>query len=258
MVCKVGLALGSGGARGISHIGVLQTLVKHKVPIDYIAGSSIGAMIGSFFAAGQDVELLGTIAKSFHKKYMSDIPFSKMGMFSGDRLQHLYGLFTYHKHIEHFNIPMTLVATDLLKGERYLFTKGPADLAIRASTSIPGVFVPVEHDGCLLVDGGVADRIPVSVVRDMGADLVISVDVSPVKTTGKVNSALDVVLQSIDILQYEVASNRYIQSDVMIRPPVERFGTRDYQRVEELIEIGVEACEAELPHIFAAIKAKSK
>ena len=132
-------------------------------------------------------------------------------------------------------IPVAVVATDFLSGEKVVFTEGPIDEAVRASISIPGIFVPEKVNGRLLVDGGVVDRVPVSVVKKMGADIVIAVDVSHIKKNAEITSIYDVIMQSLDIMQMELVENRQIASDVMIRPNVEKYSSRAFTNIEEII-----------------------
>ncbi len=125
------------------------------------------------------------------------------------------------KILKSLSIPIGIVATDLLTGEKVVFKQGPVAEAVRASIAIPGIFVPEKYNGRILVDGGVSDRVPVSVAKEMGADIVIAVDVSRVKRNAEITSIYDVIMQSIDIMQTEIIKNREIASDIMIRPPVE-------------------------------------
>lgn len=127
-----------------------------------------------------------------------------------------------------------------------VFTSGPVADAVRASISVPGVFVPEKIDGRLLVDGGVIDRIPVSVVKELGADIVIAVDVSPIKVNGDVTSIYDVIIQSIEIMQHELVMNRQIASDLMMRPAVEQFSSRAFTNIEDIIRVG----EVEAENMF--------
>ncbi len=127
-----------------------------------------------------------------------------MGFISGKRVKDMIKMFTYNKNLEELDIPTAVVATDILKGKKVVFTSGPVAEAVRASISVPGVFVPEKIDGRLLVDGGVIDRIPVSVVKELGADIVIAVDVSLIKVNGEVTSIYDVIMQSIEIMQHEL------------------------------------------------------
>lgn len=245
----VGLALGSGGARGFAHIGVIKTLMDENIPIDYIAGSSIGAMIGCFYGAGLNIERLYQLSKVFKRKYFLDFTIPKMGFIDGNRIKDFIRLFTFGKNLEQLDIPVHVVATELKTGKKVVFKEGPIDEAVRASISIPGIFVPVKINGKLLVDGGVADRIPVSVVKEMGADIVIAVDVSGVSKSYEIDSIFDVIMQCIDILQLEIVENRAISSDVMIRPPVEKYNSKTFTHLDEIIALGEQEAQKHIGQI---------
>lgn len=206
--------------------------------IDMIAGSSMGALIGGIFAAGHDISRLYQLAAAFKRKYYLDFTIPKMGFVSGNRVKELIKVFTKGKNIEELDMPVAIVATDLYEGKKVVFKKGPVSDAVRASIAIPGIFVPVKLDGKLLVDGGVIDRVPVSVVKEMGADIVIGVDVSRVKQHEEINSIFDVIMQSLDIMQEELLLHRETASDVMIRPHVEQFSSRAFTNIQEIIENG--------------------
>ncbi|TKI97928.1 patatin-like phospholipase family protein, partial [Bacillus cereus] len=138
--------------------------------------------------------------------------------------------------------------------EKVVFTSGPVADAVRASISVPGVFVPEKIDGRLLVDGGVIDRIPVSVVKELGADIVIAVDVSPIKVNGDVTSIYDVIMQSIEIMQHELVMNRQIASDLMMRPAVEQFSSRAFTNIEDIIRVGEVEAEKHISNIYLLIE----
>lgn len=251
---KIGLALGSGGARGFAHLGVIKVLVENKIPIDYIAGSSMGSLVACFYGSGLDLNRLYKISAAFKRKYYLDLTVPKMGFVAGKKIKDLIHFFTKGKNLEELNIPISVVATDLMKGEKVVFTKGPVADAVRASISIPGVFVPAKIDGRLLVDGGVIDRVPVSVVKEMGADLVIAVDVSRVKTDAEITNIYDVIMQSLDIMQMELVENRQIASDIMIRPSVEKYSARAFTNLEEIILIGEEEAQKHIGQIKKLIQ----
>lgn len=246
---KIGLALGSGGARGFAHLGVLKVLNEAGVPIDFIAGSSMGALIGAFYSSGLDLDNLYKIAKAFKRKYYLDFTVPKMGFIAGHRVKELIRIFTHGKNIEDLKIPLSVIATDLTKGERVVFTRGPIADAVRASIAIPGIFVPEKKDGRLFVDGGVIDRIPVQVVKEMGADFVIAVDVSRVKKNESISTIFDVILQSIDILQEELVKYRKVDTDVLLRPKLENFSSKAFKNIEEIIIEGENEARLHLPMI---------
>lgn len=252
---KIGLALGSGGARGFAHLGVLKVLQEAGIQVDLIAGSSMGALVGCFYASGLSIERMYQFALAFKRKYYLDFTVPKMGFIAGNRLKELIRLFTHQKTFEQLNIPVSVVATDLYNGKKVVFNKGPVAEAVRASIAIPGIFVPEKINGRLLVDGGVIDRVPVSVVKEMGADIVIAVDVSHVKQNENITSIFDVILQSIDIMQDELVHHREIVSDVMIRPHVEQFSSRAFTNIKEIIEIGEQEALQHIEKIHTLISA---
>ena len=235
---KIGLALGSGGARGFAHLGVIKVLAEENIPVSYVAGSSMGALVGSLYAAGTDLEQLYKIFINFKRKYYLDFTVPKMGLIKGNRIKEFIGIFTQWKNIEELNIPLGIVATNIKTGEKVVFTEGPVADAVRASIAIPGIFTPEKIGDQLLVDGGVVDRVPVSVVKEMGADFVIAVDVSHIKQDVEITSIYDVIMQSLDILQMELVENRKIASDIMLKPRVEQFNSRAFTNIDEIIAIG--------------------
>ncbi|WHY02273.1 patatin-like phospholipase family protein [Neobacillus sp. DY30] len=251
---KIGLALGSGGARGFAHLGVIKVLKEAGIPIDLIAGSSMGALVGSFYGAGIEIDRLYKLSTAFKRKYFLDFTVPKMGFIAGKRVKEFIKVFTHGKNIEELSIPIGIVATDLLTGEKVIFKQGPVAEAVRASISIPGIFVPEKYNGRILVDGGVSDRVPVSVVKEMGADIVIAVDVSRVKRNAEITSIYDVIMQSIDIMQTEIINYREIASDVMIRPPVEVYSSRAFTNIEEIIALGEVEANKHLDLINRVIK----
>jgi NTE family protein len=250
---KIGLALGSGGARGFAHLGVLKALKDAGIPIHLIAGSSMGALVASFYGAGIDMDRLYKLSTAFKRKYFLDFTVPKMGFISGKKVKEFIKVFTHGKNIEELNIPVGIVATDLLTGEKVVFQTGPVADAVRASISIPGIFVPEKQNGRILVDGGVSDRVPVSVAKEMGADIVIAVDVSRVKRNAEITSIYDVIMQSIDIMQAEIITSREIAANIMIRPPVENYSSRAFTNIEEIINHGEEETKKHLAGIKSVI-----
>ncbi|TFE03595.1 patatin-like phospholipase family protein [Jeotgalibacillus sp. R-1-5s-1] len=251
---KIGLALGSGGSRGFAHLGVLKVLEREGIQVDYLAGSSMGSLVGALYSAGHDIDDLYRLAGTFRNKYFMDLTVPRMGFIQGEKFKQFVRLFTHSKNIEDLNIPLSIVATDIIKAERVIFTKGPIDTAVRASTSIPGIFVPEKSEGRLLVDGGVIDRVPSAVCRDMGADIVIGVDVSQVKKNAEINTIYDVIMQSIDILQTEIVHLKSSSANILISPKVEQFSGKTFQYAKEIIKLGEESAEASLQDIITEIE----
>ena len=179
---KVGLALGSGSAKGLSHIGVIKLLEEMDIKIDYVAGSSIGAMIGGAYAAGvsineiEDIALKTDLASSV-KYFLPTI--SKSGLISGTKVTEFLRDIVGDIKIENLKIPFTATATDILTGQEVNFSKGRLVEAIRTSISVPIIFQPVIYDDKILVDGGLANPLPINVAREMGAEFIIAVNVMP-------------------------------------------------------------------------------
>ncbi|SEN30156.1 NTE family protein [Mesobacillus persicus] len=251
---KIGLALGSGGARGFAHLGVIKVLREEGIPIDMVAGSSMGAMVGCFYGAGLDIDRLYKLSKAFKRKYYLDFTVPKMGFIAGNRVKDLIRIFTHGKEIQDLDIPTAVVTTDLVSGEKVVFKEGPIADAVRASISIPGIFTPEKLNGRLLIDGGVIDRIPVSVAKEMGADIIIAVDVSHVNRNAEISSIFDVIMQSIDIMQMELVSNREIASDIMLRPRTEMYSSKAFKNIDEIIAIGEEETRKNIGKIHQFIE----
>lgn len=253
---RVGLALGSGGARGFAHIGVIKVLEEAGIPIDIIAGSSMGSLVGAFYSAGMNPEMMRKLAIHLKKKYWIDYTVPKMGFVTGEKIKDMVRILTHGKNIEQLNIPLGIVATDLEKGERVVFTQGPIAQAVRASISIPGIFVPEEVDGRVLVDGGVIDRVPTTVVKDLGAQVVIGVDVGMISTEVKIASIFDVIAQTIQVMEREIFRFRIVEADVMITPNVGQYSATNFTQIEELISAGEEAARRSLDEIKEALHLK--
>nr|WP_256205663.1 patatin-like phospholipase family protein [Calditerricola satsumensis] len=246
---KIGLALGAGGARGMAHIGVLKVLEERGIRPHCIAGSSMGSLVGVLYANDLNLSLLERLAIQLRRKHWLDMTVPKLGFVAGEKVKQLVRLLTHGKNLEDLSLPVAVVATDLERGERVVFRTGPIDQAVRASMSIPGIFVPERIDGRLYVDGAVTDRLPVDVVRDMGADFIIAVDVTPFQLSTRIQSIFDVIAQTIDILEKEVNQSRVLHADVVIRPDVGRFSSTAFTNIAEIIAEGEKAARAMIDEI---------
>ncbi|HHV72274.1 MAG TPA: patatin-like phospholipase family protein [Clostridia bacterium] len=240
---KLGLALGAGSVRGLAHIGVIQVLQENKIPIDLIAGTSAGGMIGALYAAGVDFKLLEGLACSLKLKHIIDFVFPKTGLVGGQKLADLIALLTKNQDFKDLKIPLSLVACDIETGEKVIINQGNVALGVRATISIPGIFEPVRIGKRMLVDGALLDRVPVSVAREMGADLVIGVDVGYDLQPERVTNIFGVIMQAIDIMGMELLRARVVDADIMIRPPVGHIGSFKLHQAKECIELGRIAAE---------------
>ncbi|MGM0471087.1 MAG: patatin-like phospholipase family protein [Bacillota bacterium] len=248
---KVGLALGAGAAKGAAHIGVLQVLKESEINIDYLAGTSAGSMIGGFYAAGIDLYRLERLACQLDWDVLTDLTMPRQGLIAGRKVKEFVQLLTQNKHFSELEIPFAAVAVNIKESREVVLTEGLVADAIRASTSIPGIYVPYKLDGKLLVDGAVLNRVPTDVVKDLGAEIKIGVDVgyNPRGQINEVNNIFDVILTSLRIMEQEVFEKRYIEADVLIRPQIEHVAPQDLDSAEECIAAGREAANQALPKI---------
>jgi NTE family protein len=282
----VGLALGGGAAFGISHLGVLKVLQDNRIPIDLIAGCSQGSIIGVGFAAGIPVDEMIAIARKLgqRRNFFMAMDFTLLGpgILAGNRVIEIFNPYLKEKEtFEDLVYPCRAIATDIESGERIAIGSGRLDQAYRASASVPMVFSPLSADGRALVDGGVTDPVPAETVQEMGADLSVAVNVVPpmrrgvttvmnrtYKQLNRLNplsylgsnqdlpNMFDIVMNSMQILQYELGNFKAINADVLINPDLSDFTWIEYYRAQELIDRGVEAAERALPAIEKVLSRK--
>jgi len=236
---RLGLALGSGAARGLAHIGVLKALSQHNVPIDYLAGSSVGAVVGALFAAGYPVSKLIEVGKSMSIGRLARPTLSRRGLSSSQVVEDLVVSLIGDLDFNDLPIPLTVVATDLRTGREVYLDSGRVALAVRASAGFIGVYAPVEIGGVPLVDGGVAMASPVGPVRAMGADVVVAVDVIPsVVFSSFPDNIFSIVTRTLDILIKRAEKPSIDQADFVIEPLSGDVGSFEFDRVEQLVALG--------------------
>ena len=256
---RLGLALGSGSARGFSHIGVLKALDEAGYRADVITGTSAGALVGVFYAAGYTPWQMEEVALKVRDIDVADInSANKRGMFAGEALQKLVNEYLRQQPIERLKLPYGAVATNLTTGEPVLLRAGNAGQAVRASCSIPGVFVPSQVNGMDLVDGGLVSPLPVKQARVLGADVVVAVDVGakPQNNTGV--GLYEVILQSFEIMGRALTQLEAQQADFVIRPDTSRFASTDFSARKDLIQAGYEAGRRALPELSRRITPRTK
>jgi len=251
---RVGLALGGGFARGIAHIGVLKALVENQVPIDSISGTSVGALIASAYACGAPLEEMQKHAAATQFKDFGRWTLSWLGLASNERLESYLHRFCAAKNFDELKTPLSIAATDLSTGEAVYFHQGEIAPALRASCAYPGLFLPVEHQGRILVDGFLAAPVPVDAVRRMGAELVIAVFLDSSPPDEKPASMLDIIGRSFAIMQRHANKSWQRKADVVIAPDVAHFAWDDFRKTPELIAAGEAAALAALPRIRAALR----
>lgn len=253
----VGLALGAGAARGFAHLGVLEVLTREGIPIDLVAGTSAGAVAGGIFAAGGDLAWTERLMSNLDWEHLVRLAVPRMGFVRADQLLQLVRLLTKGKTFAQLDIPFAAVAVDIERGEEVVLRDGSLPEAILASASLPGIFVPHRIGDRLLVDGGVLNRVPIDVARRMGAGVVLAVDVGTEETVTRVKNVLDIMSQSFEIMQREIARYKAAEpADVLIRPELGQLAGYRLDAAPSIIEAGRVAAEAALPAIRQAIAAK--
>lgn len=250
----VGLALGGGAARGVAHIGVLKVLIREQIPIDFVAGTSSGALIAACYAAGISLESIAKIASQTNWRALVAFAFPKTSLLSSARLSDFLQSLFAHRHFSDLEIPLTVVTADLYSGAEYLVTEGEVEIAVRASCSVPGLFPPVPFQGKLLVDGGTVNNVPVNVVRQMGADIVLGVDVNEYEgvlhfSAGELQNIVAILYRSQTILLQHNVRKILREADIVIRPPTAQFPLWDLKRSSEMIALGEAATAAIIPQV---------
>jgi len=264
---KVGLALSSGGAKGIAHIGVLAVLEREGIPVDFIAGTSMGALIGAFYAAGRTAKEIEEVIVGVNRKQMRsffDFTLSGQGIIRGQRVIEWLKYSINNADFSDLRIPLACVAADIHSGEKVVIEDGPVAEGVRASISIPVLYMPFSWRGRHLVDGGLVDPVPVDVVREMGADYVIAATVTPDKgkqlpreiVTGGIPKKPPGIFRMWRLLRKvrrgEVTDTGAVRADIVIAPLGVR-GMRlrpgDRRRVAELVSAGEQAAVKAIPVI---------
>jgi NTE family protein len=269
---SVGLALSSGNARGIAHIGVLKVLEEAKVPIDIMAGTSAGALFGSLYASGMTIDELRMFARELHKKsrltaglWDFALP-PRSGLIKGNQTIAYLKQFLGNKRFEDLKVPMHVVAADVLSGEQSVFSEGPIAEAVRASISVVGVFAPAKVGSRYFIDGGAVNPVPTSVLAERGADLIIASSVIPsledrltrkaIKREGKVPNLLGVLMSMMEVMESEMIRTQMNPANVVVRPQVEIYSGMDFERVDEFIRLGEDAAYRSLDQIKQLFQTK--
>lgn len=262
---KVGLALGSGGAKGAALVGVLKVLEKNKIPIDVISGSSIGSAVGALYAYKPDAKELEKITRETPWRKLLDYTFPKKGLIKGEEFEKFLRKKLDDSSFEDLKIPLHVSTFDLEQKREVIFSKGDVTRAVRASCSIPGAFIPVIMKDQLLVDGGIVDPLPVQALRKAGCDIVIGVNLGAVKEKKplfaqestnkqierKLPSIIDTIQNSLRVMESRVGAleiERH-KPDVLINLYIPKLGTFDDTKIDMTIKKGEAAARKKIPQI---------
>ncbi len=250
---KIGVALGGGAAKGFAHIGVIKMLEANGFEPVVVSGTSAGSVVGALYASGMDAFQMQQKAVALDEASIRDLRLFSGGLIQGQKLQDYVNAQVGNKPAEQLRKPFAAVATQLETGDRAVFVRGNVGQAVRASSSIPGVFEPVTIGGKTYVDGGVVSPVPVDAARQLGAEFVIAVDISSRASGQRPSGLLGAVNQSITIMGQRLGEQELGRADVVIRPAVLDIGAADFEQRGRAILEGEKAAMAAMPQIRAGV-----
>jgi NTE family protein len=255
---KVGLALGGGAARGFAHIGVIQVLEEAGIQVDLVVGTSAGSVVAALYASGSGGVALSKLADGMDESTLTDWAFPGRGLIRGEALAKYIRDHVGGKSIEQMRLPLGIVATDLDTGAPILFRRGDPGVAVRASSAVPAVFQPVRIGTREYVDGGLVSPVPVRFAREMGAEVVVAVDISAIPDGNATGDAMRMLLQTFSIMGRSINHFELRDADVVLTPSLAGVSSADFASRKRSISAGREAAMAALPALRARILAKTR
>ena len=250
---RIGLALGGGAARGFAHIGVIQVLEEAGIRPDLVVGTSAGSLVAALYASGKSGTELATLALAMDESAITDWSFPGRGLIRGEALARYVREHTGGRTIERMRLPLGIVATDLDSGAAILFQRGDTGAAVRASSAVPAVFQPVRIGEREFVDGGLVSPVPVRFARQMGADLVIAVDISTPPDGAATSDLFKMLLQTFSIMGRSINQFELRDADLVLRPALAGVTSADFGARAKAIQAGREAALRQLPELRARI-----
>jgi NTE family protein len=254
---RIGLALGGGAARGFAHIGVIQVLEENGFKVNLVAGTSAGSLVAALYASGKSGAELGVLAEAMDESTLTDWSYPGRGLIRGEALARFVRDQTGRRTIEQLPLPLGIVATDLQNGQAILFQRGDTGLAVRASSAVPAVFQPVGISGREYVDGGLVAPVPVRFARQMGAELVIAVDISSAPEGADTSDAARMLLQTFTIMSRSINNFELRDADVVLRPQLNGVAGTDFTARKRAVLAGREAMQAQLAALRRQVALKS-
>ena len=257
---RIGLALGGGAARGFAHVGVIQVLEEAGIRPALVVGTSAGSLVAALYASGKTGAQLQQLAETMEEASFADwmLPVFSRGMLRGEAFARYVSAQVNGRTIEAMPMPLGIVATDLNSGHGVLFQRGDTAAAVRASSAVPAVFQPVRISGRDYVDGGLVSPVPVRYARQMGAELVIAVDISSPPEGNTASDTLQVLLQTFSIMSKSINYLELRDADLVVRPPLVGVGSADFSARRRAIDAGRRTMLELLPQLKAAIDAKTR
>lgn len=255
---RIGLALGGGAARGFAHIGVIQVLEENGIKVDLVAGTSAGSLVAALYASGKGGRELQQLAETMDEGAITDWSFPLRGLIRGEALARYIREKTGGKTIEQMALPLGIVATNLSDGSPILFRSGDTGMAVRASSAVPAVFQPVRIGRFEYVDGGLVSPVPVRFAREMGAQLVIGVDISSPPEKDPPGDAFRMLMQTFSIMSRSINGFELRDADIVIRPRLDGVGSADFTARRRAIQAGREAAQAVLAQLRQRVVEKTR
>ncbi len=256
---KVALVLGGGGARGLSHIGILKVFEREDIKIDLVVGTSMGAVVAAAYCLGIRTAKMEKRATALSWTDLVDPILPKLGIIEGVKMEKVIAELLENRTFLDLHTPLAVVTTDIEKGEEVVYTSGDLIKTVRASCSWPGIFNPIRLDGKLVVDGGVKNSVPVPIARQLNADFVIACDVGFCVTKDvEINQYLRIILQSFQIMGAELNAYQSKEANIIIEPDLGNLDQSAFDRSSEIIQKGQEAAEKALPRIRKALGIKKR
>lgn len=255
---RIGLALGGGAARGFAHIGVIQVLEEAGIKVDLVAGTSAGSLVAALYASGKNGRELQQLAETMDEGAITDWSFPLRGLIRGEALARYIRDKTAGKAIEQMVLPLGIVATNLSDGSPILFRSGDTGMAVRASSAVPAVFQPVKIGQREYVDGGLVSPVPVRFAREMGAQLVVAVDISSPPEKDPPGDAFRMLMQTFSIMSRSINSLELKDADIVVRPRLDGVGSADFTARRRAIQAGREAGQAVLAQLRQRIAEKTR
>jgi NTE family protein len=252
---RIGLALGGGAARGFAHIGVIQVLEENGIKADLVVGTSAGSLVAALYASGKNGQEMTSMAQTMDEGAITDWAFPTRGLIRGEALARYVREQTGNKPIEAMKLPLGIVATDLDNGTAILFQRGDTGVAVRASSAVPAVFQPVKIGTREYVDGGLVSPVPVRFARQMGAEMVIAVDISSPPDGNATSDVMKMLLQTFAIMGRSINQFELRDADVVLRPALAGVSSADFSARLRAIQAGRDVAQRMLPEIKARIAA---
>ena len=248
---RIGLALGGGAARGFAHIGVIQVLEEAGIHPSLVVGTSAGSLVAAIYASGKTGIQLQKVAETMEEATFTDwtLPIFSRGMLRGEALARYVSVQVNGRLIENMPLLLGIVATDLNSGQGVLFQRGDVATAVRASSAVPALFRPVKIAGHEYVDGGLVSPVPVRYARQMGAELIIAVDISSAPEANAASDTLQILMQTFSIMSKSINNYELREADVVVRPALIGVGSSDFGARRRAIQAGRVAMQALLPQL---------